>query len=234
MRARLIGYNESIPEYHDRLKPPNLTSRTFDLPLGMVSGAQGFGFRYGEMIVRGDGRIVFGSSYLIMQGNAPRLYVYGVARTKRWKNVEIIVEYMRVSEDNPPSYSGLGIGARSIHELSSQQSTVPTYYLKHTFDGRFFFEKEWIHGSQSTKQPNSQDKSYPLPRNVWLSIRFRIVGNKLEGFQWRNDDWDLLRSYTDTGSWDGNGPIVEGTSCFIRNDNVTDFRIRKVSIREII
>jgi hypothetical protein len=33
-------------------------------------GTQNFGLRYGEMVVRGDGRIVFGSSYLIMHGNA--------------------------------------------------------------------------------------------------------------------------------------------------------------------
>jgi len=234
VRVRLIGYNESIPEYHDQLKPPNPASRTFHLPLGRVSGTQGFGFRYGDLIVRGDGRIVFGSPYLIMQGNAPRLYVYDAARIKRWKNVEITVEYMRVSEDNPPSYAGLGIGARSIHELSSQQSKVPTYYLKHTFDGRFFFEKEWIHGSQDTKQPNSQDKSYPFPKNVWMSILFRIFENRLEGFQWRINDWVLVRSYTDTGTWDGNAPIIDGTSCFIRTDNVTDFRIRKFSICEII
>jgi hypothetical protein len=140
--ARLIDYNVSSPEYHDGLKLPNPTSRTFDLPLGKVLGTQGFGFRYGDMIVRGDGRMVFDSSYLIMQGNAPRLYVYDLARTKKWNNVEIIVEYMRVTENNPPSYAGLGIGANSIHDLSPQLSRVPIYYLKHTFDGRFFFEKD--------------------------------------------------------------------------------------------
>jgi len=37
----------------------------------------------------------------------------------------------------------------------------------------------------------------------------------------------------DTGTWDGNAPIIDGTSCFIRTDNVTDFRIRKFSICEI-
>jgi hypothetical protein len=186
------------------------------------------------MIVRGDGTTDFNFSYVILRGNAPRLYVYDGARVNRWKNIEIVIEYMRVSEDNPPSYAGLGIGARSIHELSSQRSTVPTYYLKHTFDGRFFFEKEWVHGSRTAKQPNSQDKSYPFPMNVWLSIRFRIIGNRLEGFQWRNSDWGLVRSYLDAGTWDGNAPITDGTSCFIRTDNVTDFRIRKFSIREIL
>lgn len=157
-----------------------------------------FGFRHCDMIVRGDGKIVFNFSYLIMKGNAPRLYLYDNARVNRWKNIETIIEYMRVSENNPPSYAGLGIGARSIHELSSQQSTVPTYYLKHTFDGRFFSEMEWVHGSRTTKQPNSQDKSYLFPMNVWLSIRFRIIGNRLEGFQWRNSDWVMVRSYMAT------------------------------------
>ena len=216
------------------MKQANPTSRIFDLPLGEVSGTQGYGFRYGDMIVRGDGSIVFDFSYLIMQGIAPRLYVYDSARAKRWKNVEIFVEYMHVAENNPPSYAGLGIGARSIHEMQRDNPKVPTYYLKHTFDGRLFFEKEWIHGSQSTKQPNSQDKSYPFQKGVWLSIRFRIFENRLEGFQWRDNDWVLVRSYTDTGSWDGNAPIIEGTSCFIRTDNVTDFRIRRFSIRQIL
>jgi hypothetical protein len=56
---------------------------------------------------------------------------------------------MHVAENNPPSYAGLGIGARSIHEMQRDNPKVPTYYLKHTFDGSFFFEKEWIHGSQN-------------------------------------------------------------------------------------
>jgi hypothetical protein len=84
---------------------------------------------------------------------------------------------MRVAENNPPSYVGLGIGARSIHELSSHQPKVPTYYLKHTLDGRFFFEREWIHGMQDAKQPNLQNKSYPFPKNVWLSARITSISN---------------------------------------------------------
>jgi hypothetical protein len=79
----------------------------------------GFGFRYGYMIVRGDGTIVFNFSYLRMKGNAPRLYVYDDARVNKWKNIEIIIEYMRVSENNPSSYAGLGIGARQDYNPPS-------------------------------------------------------------------------------------------------------------------
>jgi tetratricopeptide (TPR) repeat protein len=84
---------------------------------------------------------------------------------------------MHVAENNPPSYAGLGIGARSIHEMQRDNPKVPTYYLKHTFDGRLFFEKEWIHGSQSTKQPNSQDKSYLIlvPYSFMLNLLIYLV-----------------------------------------------------------
>ena len=214
---------------------PTPTGRIFNLPLGQVSGRKGFGFRFGDMIVRGDGTITFNSDHIVMSGPAPRLYVYDVNRQKKWKNIEIIVEYMRVSENNPPSYAGLGIGVRSIHETqTSNNLTVPTYYFKHTFDGRMFFEKEWRHGSQYTKQPNSQDKSYPHPKNQWMRVKFTITNNDLKGYRWENSTWKLIRQYTDTGNWDGHSAINEGTSCFIRNDSVSDFRIRQFSIKELI
>lgn len=229
------GYDTNTLQVVNITDPPipsPINLRTFNLPLGQVTGKKGFGFRYGDMMVRGDGYITFFGSYASMSGPAPRLYVYDEPRQKTWKNVDITVEYMRVSENNPPSYAGLGIGARSIHELGGTNG--PTYYLKHTFDGRFFFEKEQVHGQSYTKQPgDTQNKSYPMLKNVWYKIGFQIRGNTLYGYQWVNNAWKLIRQYTDTGTWNSNAPITQGTSCFIRNDGVTDFRIKQFSIKEV-
>jgi hypothetical protein len=215
--------------------PPPTPTRTFDLPLGKISGKKGFGYRYEDMIIRGDGYCTFYNDYVVMSGAAPRLYIYDTNRTKKWKNLEVEVEYMRVSENNAPSYAGLGIGVRSIHETqTSSNLTVPTIYFKHTNDGRIFFEKEWRHENGGyTKQPDSQDKSFPNPKNVWQKIRFTVLDNELKGYQWINGAWKLVRQYKDTGDWDRHTPIADGTSCFLRNDSVKDFRIRKFSIKEI-
>lgn len=75
--------------------------------------------------MRGDGTTDFNFSYIIMRGNAPRLYVYDGTCVKRWKNIESVIEYMRVSEDNPPSYAGLGIGARSFMNFRHNGQQFP-------------------------------------------------------------------------------------------------------------
>jgi hypothetical protein len=216
-------------------QPPTTTptsTRSFDLPLGKVSGKKPFGFRDGDMIVRGDGYVTFNKDHIVLSGAAPRLYVYDEKRTKKWKNVEVIVEYMRVSENSPPSHAGLGIGVRSIHELGGTNG--PTYYAKHTFDSRIFFEKEQVHGQSYTKVSSMQNRDYPMERNVWYRMTFKVVGIKLE--VWVQKDGESLRvyrNYTDAGAWNNKPAIVEGTSCFIRNDSVKDFRVRKFSIKEI-
>jgi hypothetical protein len=210
--------------------PPTTTLRSFDLPLGQTTGKKPFGFRLGDMIVRGDGYITFFNDFVSMSGPAPRLYVYDEKRLKKWKNVEVIIEYMRVSESGSvPSYAGLGIGVRSIHEVPGT-NVLPTLYLKHTFDGRFFFEKEAIHGQSYTKQTAV---SLTHPKSVWQKVKFTVIGNTLKGYYWKDSAWALLRDYTDTGTWNGKPPIAEGTSCFIRTDAVTDFRIKTFSIREL-
>lgn len=224
------GYDTTTLQVVDTSTPPTTTTRTFDLPLGKVSGKKEFGFRYGDMIVRGDGYVTFYNDYISMSGAAPRLYVYDEKREKKWTNLDVYVDYMRVSENNAPSYAGLGIGVRSIHELGGTNGL--TYYLKHTNDGRIFFEKEQIHSSTGyTKQPDSQDNSYPLTKNIWYKIAFLLRNNTLYGYQHINGAWKLVRKYTDTGTWNGKPAILQGTSCFIRNDGVTDFRIKRFSIK---
>lgn len=212
-------------------QPQPIATRSFDLPLGKVSGTKGFGFHYGDLITRGNGEYTFYPDYVKMSGSAPRLYVYDSAEAKIWKNVEVIVEYMRVSENNPPSYAGLGIGVRSNHH--KQTSTflqVPTYYLKHCFDSRFMFEKETVHNQSYVKRPAL---NRTMEKNAWYRMTFKVVGSKLEGsLEKLGDPTRHYQTYTDTGTWNG-AVIPQGVSCFIRNDSVTDFRVRKFSIKEL-
>ena len=216
-------------------QPPTTTptsTRSFDLPLGKVSGKKPFGFRYGDMMVRGDGYVTFNSDHIVLSGAAPRLYVYDEKEAKRWKNIEVIVEYMRVSENNPPSYAGLGIGVRSMHHKQTKTFLeVPTYYVKHCFDSRFHFEKEWEHHNSYTKTPAIKVSMKP---NTWNRMVFTVKttsnGENVLSAE-LNGAHTIL--HKDTGKWDNNDPIKDGVSCFIRSDAVKDFRVRKFSIREI-
>ena len=219
-----------------------LGGREFFQPV--IIGEYHTGDREGDMIVRGNGNITgLSNGIIIMHGTNPRIYVYDINREKIWKNVEITVHVMRISEIDSISSQGVGIAARSIHELQSNSfNKVPTYYLKYTYDGRFFFIREDLHPDGIVYQPNSQNNDFPFIKNKWMGIKFivrttSLNGARLQGYLDMNCDnnWVKIRDYTDLGFWTTpeSFPIQDGTSVFIRNDHVNDFRIRNFSIREI-
>ena len=83
------------------LNPTFPAGREFYQPT--ISGVKNFGYRNGDLIVRGDGSINGLGDVIVMKGNAPRVYVYDTNRQKKWKNVEVTVHVMRVSETRAES-----------------------------------------------------------------------------------------------------------------------------------
>ena len=166
--------------------------------------------------------------------------------------------YNKASPSNTKS-AGFVMGVRSFHHLGGTNAKV--YYLKHHFNNKaFFFLKEHEHcGSGNHGYVDTFDRcpDSPLDDNIWYGAKFvvrtksmgteenredDIIGMTspvvLEGFMDNTDgmnggDWKKLFEFTDDGTWNSFPSYMYGPSCMIRTDGVTDFRIKKLSIRTI-
>ena len=199
-----------------------------------------------------------GAAYYKMEGRIPRLYIYNENPNSRWANVEMTCYYNKSSPSTTES-AGFVMGVRSFHHLGGTNAKV--YYLKHHFNNKaFFFLKEHEHGGSGNsgyvdtfdRCPDSQ-----LNDNEWYGAKFVVrtksVGTEenheddraemtphvvLEAFMDNTDgmnggEWKKLFEFTDNGTWNSFLPYMYGPSCMVRTDGVTDFRIKKLSIRTI-
>lgn len=214
--------------------------RVFNLPMNLPNVRVRAVARIGssECVSQGDGGETPGSEYWKMDGTWPRMYVYDAARAQKWTNVEMTCYFMKVSPSTN-SIAGIVMAARSIHE--SGGSNAKTYGIKHQYSNNTLsFYKEQVHPTYKFVKAATAT----IPSNTWLGYKL-ILRNKsgsghvvmrvyMDTTDGRNGgDWRLLGTYTDTGSLDGNVPIKDGTSCFVRTDSVTDFRYKRLSIRTI-
>lgn len=176
---------------------------------------------------------------------------------KKWNNVEVTVYYMRV-DDTGKDIAGMVAAAKINHDDHVDDPCgVRGYYGKFRHDGKTGFEKEIRHSD-----PASFAKTDPiawwseLPRHIWIGYKYivRDVDNgthvKLELWRDMTDGanggtWEKVDGYVDAGGWgadltpceSGKDPaqIMTGPnlSVFIRDDDVTDVRYKRWSIREI-
>jgi hypothetical protein len=196
-------------------------------------------------------------------GGGVRMYVYDQNYQdtgydpnlfKTWNNVEVTVYYMRVS-DLGVAHAGMVAGAKIRHVPDSDLCGTRGYYGRFRHDGGIDFDKEIRHPTSVPQARNPKPWSV-LPSNVWIGYKYivRDVDNgthvKLE--LWRDltdgangGSWEKLYEYVDTGLWGaGQTPCASGVdpaqimtgpnlSVFIRDDDVSDVRYKKWSIREI-
>ena len=173
---------------------------------------------------------------------------------KTWNNVEVTVYYMRVS-DIGVAYAGMVAGAKIRHVPDSDLCGTRGYYGRFRHDGGIDFDKEIRHPNSVPRARGTKPWSV-LPSNVWIGYKYivRDVNNgthvKLE--LWRDltdgangGTWEKLHDDVDSGGWGaGLTPCASGVdpaqimtgrnlSVFIRDDNVSDVRYKKWSIREI-
>lgn len=175
-----------------------------------------------DFIVRGDGAVVIdGNGIATVTGSAPRMYVYDMAKAKKWKNVEVTIYMKRISETGTTSSQGIVIGARSEHQDATEAKPCygRTYYGRLLYDGRAVFQKEVIHeGAYSINKPSESNKAKwttsngTMPKNSWIGVKF-IVRTNLDGksvhLELYRDltngknggTWEKVADYTDTGSW---------------------------------
>jgi hypothetical protein len=163
-----------------------------------------------------------GDGILKISGSTPRMYVQDPQLLNQWKNVEVTMYFMRVSDSNV-AWSGMEAVARSNHGTTNQPETS---YLCDTRgidarmrdDGHIDFEKETSHPNSVTVS-NKPMWSGGLPQNTWIGYKLVVYdlpdGNvKLQLWMDATDGlnggtWIKLNEFIDTGSNFG----VGGTSC---------------------
>lgn len=210
-----------------------------------------------ELIVRGCNAevVIDGNGIASMQAKnkdsdaCPRLYVYDEAQQKKWKNTELTVYIMRVSEKTSLSYAGLNVISRSEHQDANiDPKNGAGYAGRFTYDGRTQFVKEVVH---SSIYENGDTKYYPwntsngeMPYSQWIGIKFVTYdlpnGNvMLELYMDLTDgenggNWIKTNEMVDDGAWNSEILTAPGTSAYIKNDGLGVAKYKNFSIREII
>lgn len=187
--------------------------------------------------------------------NYPTKSASDITPYKKWNNVEVTVYYMRVM-DSGDSNTGMVAAAKINHDdPENDPCGARGYYGKFQHDGKTRFEKEVRHSISYAKTPTKTWWSV-LPKNVWIGYKY-IVRDVNNGTQvklelWRDltdgangGTWEKVDEKIDMGGWGTSmTPCASGVdptqimtgpnlSVFIRNDDVTDARYKRWSIREI-
>lgn len=171
------------------------------------------------LIARGVGKVILEKNgEFILQGDAPRLYVYDENRNQKWNNVEAVFYGMRVSESKSIQSQGFVIGARSEHQDVTDATPClgRTYYGRLLYDGRAVFQKELIHeGAYSSNKPTENNKTKwdtpdgTMPYGIWIGVKFIVKTQsdgksvKLELYKdlSQKGNWEKVAEYLDTGEW---------------------------------
>jgi hypothetical protein len=229
----------------EKLYPSIPGGREFYMPEDLLASKVNAVKRIGdtEMVVHGNGAVTPGEEYYKIEGKVPRLCVYSKNMNMRWDNVEMTCYYNKASSSTNKS-AGFVMGARGFHHLGGNFAKI--YYLKHHFINKaFYFLKEHEHGGSGHRGyadtydmcPNS-----PFNDNTWYGAKFILrtkgISVSLKGYKDETDgedggEWKKLFEFTDNGNWNSFAPYLDGPSCMVRTDGVTDFRIKRLSIRTI-
>jgi hypothetical protein len=192
-----------------------------------------------------------GKGVMSLGGYQPRLYVSGLP-AQPFVNSEVTVYYRRVSDENV-AYAGGIIAVRSGYDghTSSAPCTATTYYSRFRHDGKHDFAKELEHPNASAKGEQAIWDGSPLPKNVWIGIKYvaYTLGQQVVLEAYRDQtggkdggDWELIQRYVDAGGWAPahscsfapDHVVTEGGGvAFVRNTSITRSDYKWMSINEL-
>jgi hypothetical protein len=149
-----------------------------------------------------DIRYRVSNGILTVTGATSRLYVRDPKKKRQWRNVEVTVYGMRVSDDDV-AYSGLVTDVRTNHGTVGQLAKNPGdsrgLVARLRFDGQADFGKEIKHPNTVATKPVRVFKG-EMPRNKWIG--YKHICRDLPGHRGTHQElWMDLTGGENGGDW---------------------------------
>jgi hypothetical protein len=137
-----------------------------------ITSKNGGGMGDGSYRTSGDG-------ILKISGQYPRMYVFDPSGRTSWRNVEVTLYGMRVSDDGTP-WAGLQAHVRTAQGVLDDEDVDycddRAYSAQLNYSGEALFEKKTMHHVDNGYAQTQSKTVWPggMPKNTWIGYKFVV------------------------------------------------------------